>query len=53
MLLGEQHELDPAFYAGVAIILGVVFAYPLLVRPRRIEHVELLATGESKDVTRA
>ena len=53
LLLGEQHELDPAFYGGVTIILGVVFAYPLLVRPRRIEHVELLATGESKDVTRA
>ena len=53
VLLGEQHELDPAFYGGVAIILAVVFAYPLLVRPRRIEHVELLATGESKDVTRA
>ena len=53
VLLGEQHELDPAFYGGVTIILAVVFAYPLLVRPRRIEHVELLATGESKDVTRA
>jgi drug/metabolite transporter (DMT)-like permease len=52
VLLGEQHELDPAFYGGVVIILGAVFAYPLLVRPRRLEHLEVLATGESKDVTR-
>ena len=53
VLLGEQHDLTPAFYAGVAIILGVVLAYPMLVRPRRIEHVEVLATGESRDVTSA
>ena len=52
LLLGEQHELDPAFYGGVVIILGAVVAYPLLVRPRRLEHLEVLATGESKDVTR-
>src|SRR5690606_5314359 len=51
LLLGEQHDLDPGFYAGVVIILGAVVAYPLLVRPQRIEHVEVLATGESKDVT--
>jgi len=51
VLLGEQHDLTPAFYAGVAIILAVVVAYPMLVRPRRIEHVEVLATGESRDVT--
>ncbi|MDG6347755.1 DMT family transporter [Luteimonas sp. 8-5] len=53
ILLGEQHDLTPAFYAGVAIILAVVLAYPMLVRPRRIEHVEVLATGESRDVTSA
>ena len=53
VLLGEQRDLTPAFYAGVAIILGVVLAYPMLVRPRRIEHVEVLATGESRDVTSA
>ena len=53
VLLGEQHDLTPAFYAGVAIILAVVLAYPLLVRPRRIEHVEVLATGEARDVTSA
>jgi len=53
VLLGEQRDLTPAFYAGVAIILAVVLAYPLLVRPRRIEHLEVLATGESRDVTSA
>jgi len=52
LLLGEQHELDPAFYGGVVIILGAVFAYPLLVRPRRLDHLEVLATAEAKDVTR-
>lgn len=48
LLLGEQHELTPQFYLGVAIILGVVLVYPLLVRPRKIEHPEILATGESR-----
>ncbi|MDQ2701312.1 MAG: DMT family transporter [Pseudomonadota bacterium] len=51
VLLQEQQDLTPAFYAGVVIILAVVLAYPLLVRPRRIEHLEVLATGESRDVT--
>ncbi|MFZ2754338.1 MAG: DMT family transporter [Lysobacteraceae bacterium] len=48
LLLGEQRELTPQFYLGVAIILGVVLVYPLLVRPRKIEHPEILATGESR-----
>ncbi len=30
VLLGEQRELSPAFYAGVAIILGAVLIYPRL-----------------------
>ncbi|KFN48639.1 DMT family transporter [Arenimonas composti] len=34
LLLGEQRELGPMFYAGVAIILGGVFVHPWLVRPR-------------------
>lgn len=34
VLLGEQRELDPAFYAGVAIIVAVVFSQPLLMRKR-------------------
>jgi drug/metabolite transporter (DMT)-like permease len=52
LLLDEQRDLSPAFYGGVAIILGAVVAYPLLVRPRRLEHVEVLATAEAKDLTR-
>ena len=52
LLLDEQRDLTPAFYGGVAIILGAVIAYPLLVRPRRVEHVEVLATAEAKDLTR-
>jgi hypothetical protein len=35
LLLGERRELGVTFYAGVVIILGVVFAYPALVRPPR------------------
>lgn len=38
VLLGEQRELSPRFYLGVAIILGAVLVYPLLVRPRKIVH---------------
>jgi drug/metabolite transporter (DMT)-like permease len=38
MLLGEQRELTPQFYLGVAIILGAVLVFPLVVRPRRIGH---------------
>jgi drug/metabolite transporter (DMT)-like permease len=30
VLLGEQRELGPAFYLGVAIILGAAIAHPLL-----------------------
>lgn len=51
VLLGEQHELSPQFYAGVAIILAAVLVYPVLSRPRRIVHVENIAAGESKQIT--
>ncbi|MEO6064580.1 MAG: DMT family transporter [Lysobacterales bacterium] len=33
VLLGEQRELTPMFYAGVAIIFAAVFVHPLLERP--------------------
>lgn len=33
VLLGEQRELSPSFYLGVAIVLAAVFLHPLLVRP--------------------
>ena len=51
VLLGEQHELSPRFYVGVAIILAAVLLYPLLTRPRRIAHAENLGTGEAKTIT--
>jgi len=35
-LLGEQRELTPQFYAGVAVILLVVLAHPWFARPRRV-----------------
>jgi drug/metabolite transporter (DMT)-like permease len=46
ILLGEQRELSLSFYAGVAIILVVVFAHPLFSRRSRevktsTEHTEL------------
>lgn len=50
LLLGEQHELSLQFYAGVVIILGAVLVHPMLSRPQRIEHPEVLATGESKEL---
>ena len=35
ILFGEQRELNPAFYAGVAIILVVVFSHPLMARKQQ------------------
>jgi drug/metabolite transporter (DMT)-like permease len=49
-LLGEQRELSPQFYLGVAIILAAVFIHPLLGRPRPMQHPELLATAEAKQI---
>ncbi|MFC7302055.1 DMT family transporter [Cognatiluteimonas weifangensis] len=48
LLLGEQRELTPQFYVGVAIILGAVLAHPLLAPPRRLQHPEMLGTAEAK-----
>jgi drug/metabolite transporter (DMT)-like permease len=50
VLLGEQHEVTPLFYAGVTIILGAVLSYPLLSRPRLLEHEEMLGTAEAKQI---
>jgi drug/metabolite transporter (DMT)-like permease len=51
LLLGEQHELTPLFYLGVAIILVAVFIHPLLGRKRpreNVQHPEVLGTSEAK-----
>jgi drug/metabolite transporter (DMT)-like permease len=50
LLLGEQRELTPAFYAGVAIILAAVFVHPLLGRPKPLSQPEVLCAAESKGV---
>jgi hypothetical protein len=39
VLLGEQQDLHPGFYLGVAIILLVVFSYPIL-HARSMKAVE-------------
>src|SRR3546814_50604 len=48
VLLGEQRELAPAFYFGVAIILIAVFAQPWLSGRHTAPVAELLATAEPK-----
>jgi hypothetical protein len=50
VLLGEQHELTPQFYVGVAVILAAVLAYPLFARRPRLEHAEVLGTAEAKQL---
>lgn len=48
LLLGEQRELTPQFYFGVAIILAAVFIHPLMGKPQRLQHPEVLGTAEAK-----
>jgi len=51
VLLGEQHELDHWFYAGVVVILAAVFVHPLLNRRQRAPmQPELLGTTESHSI---
>ncbi|RPE77218.1 DMT family transporter [Vulcaniibacterium tengchongense] len=47
LLLGEQRELSPGFYLGVAIILAAVFLHPLFGRPKRLQP-EVLGASEAK-----
>ncbi len=51
LLLNEQRDLSTMFYAGVAILLGAVLLHPLLGRPRRVEHTELLAVAQARHIT--
>ena len=50
LLLNEQQELSPAFYAGVAIILAAVLAYPLITRPQRMRELDMLGTAEAREI---
>ena len=49
-LLGEQRELTPLFYLGVAIILVAVFLHPLLDRNKRVQHPEVIGLSEAKGI---
>jgi drug/metabolite transporter (DMT)-like permease len=50
LLLGEHRDLGPRFYAGVAIILALVLAYPLILRrPLPAAHPEELSAGLDRD----
>lgn len=50
-LLGEQRDLAPSFYVGVAIILLSVFVHPVFVRTRKpVEHADLLGAAESRGI---
>jgi drug/metabolite transporter (DMT)-like permease len=50
VLLGEQRELTPRFYLGVAIILAASLLYPLIASPRRLQP-ETLGTAEAKGLS--
>ncbi len=51
LLLGEQHELDPLFYLGVAVVLATVFAHPLISRRKPGKPPpEVLGTAEVRNV---
>ena len=51
ILFGEQQELSGKFYAGVAIILGVVFAQGLLAGRKPPAHPEQAGISESHRVS--
>ena len=56
ILLGEQRELSPSFYLGVAIVLAAVFLHPWLVRPLPESHrpsVSDAATADRPDPDRS
>lgn len=51
VLLGEQRQLDPWFYAGVLVILGAVFMHPWLKHLQRApKRPEIIVTTESHNV---
>ena len=50
IIFGEQRELTPAFYAGVAIILAALLVHPFIGRVKRLSQPEVLATSEAKGI---
>ena len=51
MLLGEQRELSPSFYLGVAIVLAAVFLHPWLVRREPKLNVAAAADPRGPDTS--
>ncbi len=51
ILLGEQRELSPIFYAGVAIILLIVFGHPLVTRSQRAVFADLTVSVSGSEAT--
>lgn len=51
LLLGEQRELTPRFYLGVAIILAAVLIFPLLTRAPRAGRTEHDAHAPDRPVS--
>lgn len=50
-LLGEQQEVGPLFYVGVAVVVGAVFMHPLISRkPSRHPAPETMGTAEAHNV---
>lgn len=51
-LLGEQHEVGPLFYVGVAVVVGSVLLLPVITRrkPRR-PPAEILGATEAHNIT--
>jgi drug/metabolite transporter (DMT)-like permease len=49
LLLGEQREMTPTFYVGVAIILLVVFSHPLWTARRKLRAVSVAAAADRRD----
>jgi len=49
VLLGEQRELSPSFYLGVAIVLAAVFLHPWVVRVR--PNAAVAADPHGRDTT--
>jgi len=45
VLLGEQRELSPSFYLGVAIVLAAVFLHPWMVRRSANQEREVTAAA--------
>ncbi|WP_428310371.1 EamA family transporter [Hydrocarboniphaga sp.] len=48
LLLGEQRELGPSFYAGVAVVLGAVFLHPLIAKKPELIAPDALAADIDK-----